>query len=66
MYPYLEEWLNATRRSEDGLLAVLLVALVAVGLLWFYNRQVVEDMPKLRIVMLALFMVISMGLAVMG
>jgi hypothetical protein len=66
MYPYLAEWLSATRRSEDGLIAVLIVALVAVGLLWFYNHQIVEDMPKMRIAMLALFMVLTAGLVVMG
>lgn len=66
MYPYLAEWLAATRRSEEGLLAVLIVALVAVSLLWFYNHQIVEDMPKLRLVMMVLFMVLTAGLMVMG
>jgi hypothetical protein len=66
MYPYLDEWLQATRRSEEGLIAVLIVAVAAVGLLWFYNKHDVEDMLNLRRVLLALFVVITLGLAVMG
>lgn len=66
IYPYLNEWLEATRRSEQGLIAVLIVAIVAVGLLWFYQRLAPDDLPKVRIVLLVLFGVISLGLAVMG
>jgi len=66
MYPYLDEWLAATRRSEEGLIAVLIVALVAVGLLWFYKKYAIEDMPNLRRVLMALFVLLSVGLAVMG
>jgi hypothetical protein len=65
-YPFLEEWLLATRRSEQGLIAVLVVAAVAVALLAFYRQFVPDDLPKLRIVLLALFGVITVGLAVMG
>lgn len=65
-YPFLSEWLDATRRSESGLIAVLLVAAVAVGLLYMYNRHIADDMPQLRRIMMILFVLLSLGLVILG